>query len=369
MPDHDVEAGVIEDARKRQRRQRRIGGLLAAAVLGAGGLIAGLAGGGGSGSGRGGRPTDRHGGSGPGATVHLSRAAVADAVVEARVLLASVRVPAGWRRVGHVRVLGDGNVRASRSVRIHGNDASAAGLWVSPLPMAKTLSYVEAHPPAGGARYSHGWGGSAGHIYEMDADYHWPLLANKHGVRDVSGFVSVRALKMASGAAALQVSAQATALRPRPASEAVPSGARAVIVRLQLPPSAIHGRQLGPLLQDVITRPAGIRQAVRIIDSLALTQTSTRQCRAVHKPVGRLTVTYRDTASRALARATVALPPGWLAGGALAFAPGSGCDPITFSIRGQAQEPLASLGGRGYFSPIITLAGFAPRLLTMERRR
>src|SRR5579859_1269330 len=46
-PDPGIEDGVIEDARARQRRYRRIGWALAAAVVSAGALIAGLVGGGG----------------------------------------------------------------------------------------------------------------------------------------------------------------------------------------------------------------------------------------------------------------------------------------------------------------------------------
>jgi hypothetical protein len=366
-PDHDAESGVIEDARRRQRRHRQLGGALLATVLLAGGLIASSAGGGGSGPGA--APADRPDGGGPVGAAHLSRAAIrADAIVEARALLARVRVPAGWVRVGHVRVLGQGNIAVSRGVRVHGKSASVTAIWLSPLSIARTLAQVETHPPAGSTLFVHGWGGSSGQISEMDAAYQWPLLADNHGVRDLTGFVSVRAFKMGDGRAALQVSAQATGLRPRPANETVPVGVHTVTVRLQLPPSAINGHRLGPVLHDVITTPAGIRQAVRIVDSLAITQTSTRKCRPAHTPVGSLTVTYSGAASRALAQATVALPPGWLAGGALAFSPGRGCDPIAFSIRGRPQEPLAGFGGRGFFGSIVTLAGFAPRLLAMERR-
>ncbi len=194
-PDHDTEAGVIKDARKRQLRQRRAGGALIAAVLVAGGLIAGL--GGGAGSGGGGRPTDRPDGGAPaGGVLHLSQAAIrADAVSEARVLLASVRVPAGWARVAHVRLPSQGTLGASRHVNLRGNSASITGLWLSPFPMAKTLALLEDHPPVGASRFAHGWGGSGGQISEMVADYRWPLLADKRGVRDVKGFVSVRARK------------------------------------------------------------------------------------------------------------------------------------------------------------------------------
>lgn len=370
MPGHDIDAGVIEDARRRHKRQRRLGGVLVATVVVAGGLIAGLAGGGGSGSGRGDRPTDRPDGATPAATSHLSQSAIrADAISEARVLLANVRVPADWARVGRVRVQGQGTVGASRGVRVSGKTASVSGVWLSPLSMARTLAYVEAHPPADANRFSHGSAGSAGQISELDAVYEWPLLADKHGIRDLTGYIFVRAMEMRDGRAALQVSAQATGLRPRPTNEVVPSGVRAVTVRLQLPPSAIHGHRLGPLLHDVITTRAGIRQAVQIVDSLAITQTATKQCRAVHLPVGRLTVTYSSAISGALAQATVSLPPGWLAGGALAFGPGTGCDPITFSIRNRPQTPLAAFGGRrDFFQTIIKLAGFMPRILTLARR-
>jgi hypothetical protein len=54
-PDPEIEAGVIKDARARQRRQRGISGALIAAVLAAGALIAGMSGGGGGG----GRHADR----------------------------------------------------------------------------------------------------------------------------------------------------------------------------------------------------------------------------------------------------------------------------------------------------------------------
>src|ERR1019366_2026908 len=52
-PDSVPEAGVIEDARARQRSHRRIGGILVAAAVAAGLLLAGVAGGGGgAGTGR-----------------------------------------------------------------------------------------------------------------------------------------------------------------------------------------------------------------------------------------------------------------------------------------------------------------------------
>jgi hypothetical protein len=284
------------------------------------------------------------------------------------VLLASVRVPGQWKHVSHARVANRGNLHASRRVLVRGTTASAVGIWLSPLSMAKTLAAVEAHPPAGGTPFVHGYGGSNGRIFEMESDYRWPLLADKHGVRDLTGFVSVRALNMPHGGAALQVSAQATGLRPRLPSEAVPAGVRTVTVRLQLPPSAIKGHRLGPLLHSTITQPAGVRRAVRIVNLLGISQTSTRRCPPVRVPVGRLTVSYSGAASRTLAQATVALPPGWLGGGPLAFAPTGGCDPIAFSIRGRPQAPLAGDGGSGFLSPILTLAGFSPRLRAMVHR-
>jgi hypothetical protein len=48
-PGPGIDAGVIEDARTRQRRHRRIGGVLVAAAAIAGVLIAGMSGGGGGG--------------------------------------------------------------------------------------------------------------------------------------------------------------------------------------------------------------------------------------------------------------------------------------------------------------------------------
>jgi hypothetical protein len=70
--DSEIEAGVIKDARARQRRHRRIGGLLVAAAIGAGALIAGIAGGGG-GAGSGGHAGGQPAGSGAGGgAVHAS---------------------------------------------------------------------------------------------------------------------------------------------------------------------------------------------------------------------------------------------------------------------------------------------------------
>ncbi len=70
--DSEIEAGVIKDARTRQRRHRRIGGLLVAAAVGAGALIAGIAGGGG-GAGSGGHAGGQPAGSGAGGgAVHVS---------------------------------------------------------------------------------------------------------------------------------------------------------------------------------------------------------------------------------------------------------------------------------------------------------
>src|ERR1700722_2288965 len=61
-----TDAGVIEDARVRQRFHRRIGGVLVAAAVAAGLLVTGVAGGGGGGAGTG-RPAGRQpSGSGPG---------------------------------------------------------------------------------------------------------------------------------------------------------------------------------------------------------------------------------------------------------------------------------------------------------------
>jgi len=71
-PDPDIDAGVIEDARKRQRRHRRIAGLLIAAAVAAGALIVGFGGGGGA-SGAGGHAAGDPSGSGPATSVAASR--------------------------------------------------------------------------------------------------------------------------------------------------------------------------------------------------------------------------------------------------------------------------------------------------------
>lgn len=69
----DVDAGVIEDARTRQRKYRMFGAALIAAAIAAGGLIVGFAGGGGGGSGTGRTGGGGSAGPGPSADFKLLR--------------------------------------------------------------------------------------------------------------------------------------------------------------------------------------------------------------------------------------------------------------------------------------------------------
>jgi hypothetical protein len=365
-PGPGVEDGVIEDARRRQRLHRGIAGAVITTAVVAGGLIAGFSGGGGSGSGHGKRPADPPGGTPP-QVAHLSQAAVrADTIGEARALLDSLRLPVGATHTNRIRVPIQGIVGAWHNIRVHGNTASAEALWISPTSMATTIAYVKAHTPAGASESSYGSGGSGGQISSMDIDYRWPLIADKRGIHDLTGGLEVWVLELSNEKALVKVSAQASGLQPRPASEVVPGGVKAVTVRLQVPPNTINGHRLGPLLRDVITTPASIQQAVRLVDSAAITQPTTTRCPAIRRSLttGELTVTYTGSAGApALAQATVKLPAGWLEGGALAFDAGSSCDPINFSINGRPQTPLAGIGGGLFMVSIIKLSGFMPRLL------
>lgn len=370
VADQELEAGVIEDARRRQRRHRRVAGALITVAAIAGGLIAGLAGGGGSGSGHGIRPAHPPGGTPPPPVSHLSQVAVrADAIGEARALLGSARLPAGVVRIGHIRVPVQGMVGARRKIQVHGNTADASALWLSPASMAQTVAYVKAHAPAGATKSSYGSGGPLGRISDMVVDYKWPLVADKRGIRDLTGYLAVMVMRLSDRRAVVQVASQATGLQPRPTSEAIPPGVKAVSVRLQTPPNTVDGHRLGPLLREMIITPVGIRQAVQLVDSIAITQTSTTRCPARGPADGTLTVTYTSGATApALAQASVKLPPGWVEGGALAFAAGSSCDPIDFSIHGQPQTPLAGPGAGQFMASIIKLAGFMPRLTRLAAR-
>jgi hypothetical protein len=212
-----------------------------------------------------------------------------------------------------------------------------AAWWQAPGTAPAVLGWETAHLSH---RFSHaGYGsGGNGNVFSWDDEFTLPAITGVLNSRELV----VEAVEV-GGKTDLRVDAQVTWIPTRPASEVVPSAARAVTFS-ELPNLNVHTAPPAPV---TITDPAKVRALVALIDGLSLFPPGAYNCPAAFGDA--LVLTFRATAGGpALAVATAEL---------------SGCEGIDFSI-GVKQQP--QLGGPDDGSPVaahaIKIAGLSWKL-------
>jgi len=254
--------------------------------------------------------------------------------VDATSILASFAVPPGAVRLPGAPSVGNGLLKQA-SYPGTPDLVDDVEWWQAPGAPATVLGWETDHLPP---RFSSGGTGSGsnGNAFFWSDNFDLPAIT---GVLNSRG-LEVEAVDAGGGKTDLRVDAQVTWIPARPASEVVPSAARAVTLSL-LPNINVHTRLPGPV---TITDPAQVRAIASLIDGLPEFPPGPYSCPAAFGDA--LVLTFRaQPGSPALAVATVAL---------------SGCEGIDFTI-GSREQP--GLGGPDQGQPV------AARILKMAGLR
>lgn len=228
-------------------------------------------------------------------------------------------------------------------------NAYRSAWWLLPpkTSMASAIAYVKAHPPHGARVTGSGSGYDSSGLTLLSVLFSWPPVPGRLEDRDLR----VTAIRVRGGRVAALAEAQSDWVVLR-SGEQVPAGVRTVAVTYQRPPTRPADRRPGPTSRVLITRPASVRRAVDLVNSLGVTQPVAGSCPALALPSGKLTVDYlakRNSSPLASAQLTL-----WA--NTATIGTGNRCDPIELQIHGRAQHPLR---GASFARQILTLAGLA----------
>ena len=189
---------------------------------------------------------------------------------------------------------------------------AAHATWRVPLAYSTTLVYLATHRPARVQTIADQ------RVYRTATQsrqlvWKFPPVLHVVGMRTLT----VTVLRLSNRSTGIQLDGESE-LTLRPAIEKVPSGARTVLIQR---PHFFHN----PPLDRDVRDPRTVRKLVAWLDALPV---YTLQDRCEGGPVGvpATTVAFRDASGRVVARALL----------------GSGCGPISFTVRGRTEAPLRS---------------------------
>jgi hypothetical protein len=259
-----------------------------------------------------GQPTPSNLRTTPGAQTPRQRAEA-----DAAAILASFAAPPGASRLSGAPSAGQGVLKKPFQQPADPDLVDDVSWWQAPGQPRQLLAWEQAHLPH---RFSADGSGSGqdGQVVYWGDGFSLPAVT---GVLD-SRTLLVEAVAAGGGKTDLRVDAQVTWIPARPATEAVPSAARAVTLSL-LPNMNSHAKLPGPV---TITKPDQVRALAALIDGLPEFPPGMYSCPAAFGDA--LVLTFRARpAGPALAVATVEL---------------SGCEGVDFTI-GVKQQP--GLGG------------------------
>jgi hypothetical protein len=254
------------------------------------------------------------------------------AVQDARRLLARLVVPVGARRLA--RAPAGAGVIANPFPRPATPDITDVyAWWRVPGSPASVLTYIVSHTrhPTQGLP---GSGSGAGPSWSS-VQLEFPPVP---GVLD-SRLLVVKVVGLSHGVTAVRADGEVVWVIPRPASEQIPAGVHEVDVT--------RGRS-GQLLavSVTVTDPARVATIVSLIDALPTVQPYTMSCPSFGlSPV--VTFTFRAKRHGPIVAQASQL--------ASATEPTTGCDAMSFSIRGRPQTPL--LGGARVVRTVQRLVG------------
>lgn len=300
-------AGLFEEAWRRERRRRFLHlALLAVAAL----VLIALVTRGGSGTGG----EARGGASGVPRTTASNHAV---ATVDARRLLADVRVPPG-STLGTSRD-GPELVGLEAASVGGGRSAFASRTWLVKGSLGHALRYVEARLPPGSSVISRGSGSGPDESEILS----WPAVP---GVL-IGRWLELQAYSTATHTY-LNAQAQIQWAVTRDPAEVIPAD----VTRIALKVTAVSGR-IEQLI--TVTRPEAVRRVVALYNSLGVTQSGVEfGCQGGG---GTLSVTFLDSRDHIVAGASSAdVNPPWPASVA-----GWLCFPITLKIHGHTYPSLS----------------------------
>jgi hypothetical protein len=226
---------------------------------------------------------------------------------EAKALLREFVPPPGARRVWKAPTA-YGGAALRQTAPLIGETVDAYRVLKVRSPLAAVVAFVKAHPPPGPAYEQSAVG--------IGAIQPWTtlMLSWPRGPYPIRG-LAVTAIGVRTGTL-VGVTATVVWVYPRPPTEKVPSGVSEIVVRT-------------PKTSVTVNDPETVALLVRRFDGLPVSPPGVVLFCPIEPPASEdVTLSFDDAGGAALAQATV--PP----------IPGEICDPMKFTIGGQAQTPL-----------------------------
>jgi hypothetical protein len=243
---------------------------------------------------------------------------------DAGALVASLRLPPGATRL------------PAGGTTVGSFSASGHAKWMSGESQKAVIAYIKSHEPAGAKLEGSGSSSGPGIGTQLTLMYTWPSVGLELHNRSLSISVGV----LAHGRSEVFATSQSYWMVPRPLSEQVPSGVRAVEVTLRIG-GGPQGLRRPLTTTHVFTGAERVATIIGDLNSLPIVQPGIfYSCPAMIVQPGRplLTLTFRAGRARpALARAQVNVYPG--KHGSSGWSP---CDPIQFWIGTTQQTALTS---------------------------
>lgn len=254
------------------------------------------------------------------------RAAVADAGQ----LLTRVVLPDGAHRVSkpdHWQLGQAARPAATPMVDRH-------AWWRVNRPFSRVLDYVRTHPPRGGSLEGTASSGP-GPPWEA-VTFAFPAEPGVLGIR----WLTVSMIQLSNRSTGIRTDALVQWIIPRPAAERVPSGVTVIEVSRRIPGQP-------PTVARTVSGRSHVRQIIKLIDRLPTLQPGVWSCPAQRSAPAIVTLTFRARPGAVpLARASAPADSGNSE---------TGCDAMSFSIRGRRQTALVHT--RHFFAAVGRLLG------------
>lgn len=251
------------------------------------------------------------------------------AIQDARKLLTRVELPADATRSEGNPAGAGGGLSGPPSSQAGVKQVDLASWWTAGESRSAVLKYVQAHPPAGGRLTM---SGGEGRCRPGQRPPHCPIHLTWVGfsfpaVRGVLGtrWLLVQAERLKNGSTGIRADAEVQWIIPRPSSETVPSGVTAIEVVRRV-------NRRPPTVSRTVTRRGQVQRIIKLIDRLPALQPGVWSCPAAPGDPAIVTLTFETRPGGAPA--------------AQAHAPAdsgnseTGCDAMSFSVRGRRQTPL-----------------------------
>jgi hypothetical protein len=257
------------------------------------------------------------------------------AETDATSILASFVVPPGAVKLPSAPSVGNGVLKRPDGFLDTPDLVDDAAWWEAPGVPQVLLAWEKSRLPRQfwDTGYASGTG-NAGGVYYWSDNFQLPAVA---GVLN-SRTLAVEAVDVGGGKTDFRVDAQVAWIPARPASEAVPSAARAVTLSA-LPDPNVHAKPPAPV---TITNPDQVRALAALIDGLPEFPPDAYSCPA--DPGDSLALTFRARpGGPALAVATVET---------------SACEGVDFTVGGKQQPGLGGpFEGRSTAAQALKIAG------------